>query len=227
WLGVSGDELNTLANDFVDKLRRKLSAKHAKAPVDISASILTHEQVTDWAAIPCPQCENKTLTAPRAFNLMFKTFIGALEDSSASAWVRPETAQGIFANFKNVVDTTRVKIPFGIAQMGKAFRNEINPRNYTFRSREFEQMEIEFFCHDKDSMQWWQFWRDVRINWYKSLGLASDKLRPRNQTEKELAHYSKACTDIEYLFPFAEEPQELEGVAHRGCFDLTQHQKFS
>src|ERR1043166_3233021 len=167
------------------------------------------------------------LTEPRQFNLMFKTFVGASEDSSAMAWLRPETAQGIFADFKNVCDSTRVKIPFGIAQMGKAFRNEINPRNYTFRSREFEQMEIEFFCHDKDSMSWWEFWRDVRINWYKTLGLASDKLRPRNQTDKELAHYSKACTDIEYMFPFADEPQELEGVAHRGCFDLTQHQKFS
>jgi glycyl-tRNA synthetase len=130
-------------------------------------------------------------------------------------------------NFANVCNSTRVKIPFGIAQIGKAFRNEINPRNYTFRSREFEQMEIEFFCHDRHSMVWWEFWREQRINWYKSLGLASDHLRPRNQTDKELAHYSKACTDIEYLFPFSDEPQELEGVAHRGCFDLTQHAKFS
>ncbi len=167
------------------------------------------------------------LTEPRTFNLMFKTFIGALEDSSSMAYLRPETAQGIFANFKNVCDSTRVKVPFGIAQMGKAFRNEINPRNYTFRSREFEQMEIEFFCHDKDAMKWWEFWRDVRINWYKNLGLASDHLRPRNQGDKELAHYSKACTDIEYMFPFSDEPQELEGVAHRGCFDLTQHAQHS
>ncbi len=167
------------------------------------------------------------LTEARQFNLMFKTFVGALEDGSATAWLRPETAQGIFANFKNVCDSTRVKVPFGIAQMGKAFRNEINPRNYTFRSREFEQMEIEFFCHDRDAMTWWEFWRDVRINWYRSLGLSGDRLRPRNQTDKELAHYSKACTDIEYLFPFSDEPQELEGVAHRGCFDLTQHAKFS
>jgi len=180
------------------------------------------------AFMRCPNCQKAaTLTPPRAFNLMFKTFIGALEDSSAMAWLRPETAQGIFANFKNVCDSTRVKVPFGIAQMGKAFRNEINPRNYTFRSREFEQMEIEFFCHDKDSLGWWEFWRDVRINWYKGLGLQSDHLRPRNQTDKELAHYSKACTDIEYMFAFADEPQELEGVAHRGCFDLTQHQQFS
>jgi len=175
---------------------------------------------------PCPRC-TAPLSKPRQFNLMLKTHIGALEDSSSLAYFRPETAQGIFVNYRNVLDTTRVKIPFGIAQMGKAFRNEINPRNYTFRSREFEQMEIEFFCHEKDSMTWWEFWRDVRIDWYKKLGLAGQRLRPRNQTEKELAHYSKACTDIEYLFPFADEPQELEGVAHRGCFDLTQHQQHS
>ena len=168
-----------------------------------------------------------SLTEPRAFNLMFKTFVGALEDASASAWLRPETAQGIFANFKNVMDSTRVKIPFGIAQVGKAFRNEINPRNYTFRSREFEQMEIEFFCKPDESMVWYEFWRDLRINWYTSLGIKSDKLRPRQQDAKELAHYSKACTDIEYMFPFSDEPQELEGVAHRGSFDLNQHGKFS
>jgi glycyl-tRNA synthetase len=167
------------------------------------------------------------LTEARQFNLMFESFAGAIQDEANKVWLRPETAQGIFANFKNVCDSTRVKIPFGIAQIGKAFRNEINPRNYTFRSREFEQMEIEFFCHDKDAMQWWEWWREVRINWYKSLGLKSENLKPRNQEGKELAHYSKACTDIEYFFPFADEPQELEGVAHRGCFDLTQHQQHS
>ncbi len=171
--------------------------------------------------------EAGSLTEPREFNLMFQTFVGALQDSSSVAYLRPETAQGIFANFKNVCDSTRVKVPFGIAQVGKAFRNEINPRNYTFRSREFEQMEIEFFCHDSEAMEWWKWWRDVRINWYKSLGLAGENLIPRNQDDKELAHYSKACTDIEYMFPFADEPQELEGVAHRGCYDLTQHQTHS
>ena len=140
-------------------------------------------------------------------------------------YLRPETAQGIFVNFKNVMDSTRVKIPFGIAQIGKAFRNEINPRNFTFRSREFEQMEIEFFCKPDTSKMWYEFWRDVRIKWYESLGIQSDSLRPREQTEDELAHYSDACTDIEYLFPFSEEPQELEGVAHRGDFDLKAHGK--
>ncbi|MCZ6816968.1 MAG: glycine--tRNA ligase, partial [Planctomycetota bacterium] len=162
------------------------------------------------AGRPCPRCGTlDSLTEPRGFNLMFQTFVGASQDSSSVAYLRPETAQGIFANFKNVVDTSRVKLPFGIGQIGKAFRNEINPRNYTFRSREFEQMEIEFFCHDDDAMKWWEWWRDVRIKWYVDLGLRGDNLRPRNQEGDELAHYSKACTDIEYCFPFADEPQEL------------------
>jgi glycyl-tRNA synthetase len=173
------------------------------------------------------QYDKCQLTEPRTFNLMFKTFVGALEDDSALAYLRPETAQGIFVNFKNVLDSSRLKIPFGIAQIGKAFRNEINPRNYTFRSREFEQMEIEFFCHPNESMKWYRYWRDVRIQWYTQLGIKSDKLRPREQGKEELAHYSIGTTDIEYLFPFSDEPQELEGVAHRGAFDLTQHQQHS
>jgi glycyl-tRNA synthetase len=168
-----------------------------------------------------------TLTEPRAFNLMFKTFVGAIEDAASVAYLRPETAQGIFVNFRNVLDSSRLKLPFGIAQVGKAFRNEINPRNYTFRSREFEQMEIEFFCHPDESMKWYQFWRDVRIGWYTKLGIKSDKLRPREQSPEERAHYSIGTTDVEYLFPFADEPQELEGVAHRSDYDLKQHVKFS
>lgn len=180
------------------------------------------------AFLVCPNCQKQgTLTQPRKFNLMFKTFVGAVEDPSAVAWLRPETAQGIFANFKNVLDSTRLKLPFGIAQIGKAFRNEINPRNFTFRSREFEQMEIEFFCRPEESMKWYQYWRDVRIRWYSQLGIKSDKLRPREQGKEELAHYSIGTTDIEYMFPFADEPQELEGVAHRGAYDLTQHMKYS
>ncbi len=158
---------------------------------------------------------------------MFETYVGAVQDEENKAYLRPETAQGIFANFKNVLDSTRLKLPFGIAQVGKAFRNEINPRNYTFRSREFEQMEIEFFCHPSESMKWYQYWRDVRIRWYTQLGIKSDRLRPREQGKEELAHYSIGTTDIEYMFPFSEEPQELEGVAHRGDYDLTQHAKHS
>ncbi len=172
----------------------------------------------------CPLCGGET-TEPRDFNLMFQSNTGAVRDDSSKVYLRPETAQGIFVNFKNVMDSTRVKIPFGIAQIGKAFRNEINPRNYTFRSREFEQMEIEFFCNPDESMKWYQYWREVRLKWYESLGIKSDKLRPREQTEDERAHYSQGCIDIEYLFPFSDEPQELEGVAHRGCFDLSAHGK--
>jgi glycyl-tRNA synthetase len=167
------------------------------------------------------------LTPPRSFNLMFQTYVGAIQSEENIAYLRPETAQGIFADFKNVLDSTRLKLPFGIAQVGKAFRNEINPRNYTFRSREFEQMEIEFFCHPTESMKWYQYWRDVRRNWYTQLGIKSDKLRPREQGKEELAHYSIGTTDIEYLFPFSDEPQELEGVAHRGDYDLSQHAKHS
>jgi glycyl-tRNA synthetase len=166
-------------------------------------------------------------TKKRSFNLMFKTFVGATEDASSVAYLRPETAQGIFVNFRNVLDSTRLKLPFGIAQVGKAFRNEINPRNYTFRSREFEQMEIEFFCRPDESMKWYQYWRDVRRNWYTKLGIKSDRLRPREQGKDELAHYSVGTTDIEYLFPFSDEPQELEGVAHRADYDLQQHMKHS
>jgi glycyl-tRNA synthetase len=158
---------------------------------------------------------------------MFETYVGAVRDEENKAYLRPETAQGIFVNFKNVLDSTRLKLPFGIAQVGKAFRNEINPRNYTFRSREFEQMEIEFFCHPDESMKWYQYWRDVRIKWYSQLGIRSDKLRPREQGKEELAHYSIGTTDIEYMFPFADEPQELEGVAHRGDFDLKAHMEKS
>jgi len=180
-----------------------------------------------WDQIPCPACGACSLTEPRQFNLMFESHAGAVKDEENRVYLRPETAQGIFANFKNVLDTSRVKVPFGIAQVGKSFRNEINPRNYTFRSREFEQMEIEFFCHERDSMQWYEFWRKVRFDWYVNLGLKSEKLRLRDQGKDELAHYSKACADIEYLFPFSDEFQELEGVAHRGNYDLTQHAKFS
>jgi glycyl-tRNA synthetase len=190
------------------------------------------DQIADAA---CPlkpskapgQFEKCQLTAPRQFNLMFESHAGAVKDDAARVYLRPETAQGIFANFKNVLDSTRLKLPFGIAQIGKAFRNEVNPRNYIFRSREFEQMEIEFFCHPDESMKWYEYWRDVRIRWYTRLGIKSSNLRPREQTAEERAFYSIGTTDIEYLFPFAPEPQELEGVAHRSDYDLRQHAKHS
>ena len=168
-----------------------------------------------------------TLSEPRAFNLMFETHAGAVQTDENKVYLRPETAQGIFANFKNVLDSSRLKVPFGIAQIGKAFRNEVNPRNYTFRSREFEQMEIEFFCHPSESMKWYEYWRDLRKKWYSTLGISSTNLVPREQGQEELAFYSIGTTDIEYMFPFSDEPQELEGVAHRGNYDLTQHAKHS
>ncbi len=143
-----------------------------------------------------------TLTAPRSFELMLKTKVGALEDKSSVAYLRPETAQGIFVNFKNVCDTTRVKLPFGIGQIGKAFRNEINPRNFTFRSREFEQMEIEFFCKPGDSDQWYKYWCGRRLQWYLDLGIDPSKLHLREHSSREHAHYATGCDDIEYSFPF-------------------------
>jgi glycyl-tRNA synthetase len=166
-----------------------------------------------------------TLTLPREFNLMFETHYGALKSDDNKAFLRPETAQGIFVNFKNVTDSTRVKIPFGIAQTGKSFRNEITPRNFTFRSREFEQMEIEFFCHPNSSRKWYEYWRDRRMAWYKGLGLSGERLQLREHAQDELSHYSCGTADVEYAFPFLSvgEYGELEGIAHRGDFDLRSH----
>ncbi len=182
--------------------------------------------VKDFAEVLGPDAkELGSLTEPREFNLMFKTYVGALSGEEGTAYLRPETAQGIFVNFKNVVDSSRVKIPFGIAQVGKSFRNEITPRNFTFRSREFEQMEIEFFCHPQSSPLWYQYWRDRRYDWYLKLGLSRDRLRLRDHAPDEVAHYSCGTADIEYAFPFmpAGEFGELEGVAHRSDFDLRSH----
>ena len=165
------------------------------------------------------------LTEARKFNLMFKTFVGPLEEGATMVYLRPETAQGIFVNFKNVCDSTRIKVPFGIAQVGKSFRNEITPKQFIFRSREFEQMEIEFFCHPSTSMQWYEKWRTERFQWYQGLGIKSEKLRLREHGKEELSFYSQGTSDVEYLFPWGW--GELEGIAHRGDYDLTQHQKFS
>lgn len=188
--------------------------------------IISLEQIDDFSQVLGPDAkEAATLTEPREFNLMFKTNVGAVQSDDSVAYLRPETAQGIFLNFKNVVDSSRVKIPFGIAQIGKSFRNEITPRNFTFRVREFEQMEIEFFCHPDSSGQWYQYWRDRRLQWYKDLGLHGDHLRLREHGSDELSHYSSGTADIEYSFPFLPEGEfgELEGVAHRGDFDLRSH----
>ncbi len=182
-----------------------------------------------WDRVIGPDAEKPgSLTEPRQFNLMFKTYVGATAGEDDKAYLRPETAQGIFAQAKNVWDTTRVKVPFGIAQTGKSFRNEVTPRNFTFRSREFEQMEIEFFCHESEALAWYAYWRDWRMEWWKSIGLAGDNLILREHEADELAHYSKATSDVEYRFPFSAPGYgELEGIAYRGNFDLSQHQKFS
>lgn len=172
----------------------------------------------------CPACGGE-LTEEKKFNLMFKTYIGAVENTASAAYLRPETAQGIFVNFKTIMITNSQKIPFGIAQIGKAFRNEITPGNFTFRTREFEQMEIEFFVEPGTDEKWHKYWLDERIKWYQKLGIKKDNLRLRQHTKKELSHYSKDTYDVEYQFPWGW--GELEGIANRTDFDLKEHQKYS
>jgi glycyl-tRNA synthetase len=173
----------------------------------------------------CPSCGNKAWTEIRRFNLMFETNLGALIDADAKAYLRPETAQSIFINFKNVITSTRVKIPFGIAQIGKAFRNEITPRQFLFRVREFEQMELEFFCKPEQSDEYFKIWLDRQKSFYLKLNFSPEDIRFRPHETDELAHYSKCCTDVEFNFPFGW--KELEGIAHRGDFDLSRHSEFS
>ncbi len=168
----------------------------------------------------CPECGGE-LTEPRLFNLMLKTFLGPVEDDASLTYLRPETAQGMFVNFANILEVSRKKLPFGMAQIGKAFRNEITPRNFTFRTREFEQMEIEFFVKPGTDEEWHQRWVQERLNWYLSYGLRRERLRLRQHQGEELAHYAKATHDIEYLFPFGW--AELEGISNRTDFDLRQH----
>lgn len=175
--------------------------------------------------VPCPDCGAHNFTDIRKFNLMFKTHQGVTEDSKSEVYLRPETAQGIFVNFKNVLRTTRKKLPFGIAQIGKSFRNEITPGNFTFRTREFEQMELEFFVKPGDDIEWFYYWKDFCKNFLISLGLTESSMRLRDHAKEELSHYSKATTDIEYLFPFGW--GELWGIADRTDFDLRQHSNHS
>ena len=171
--------------------------------------------------IVCPECGGTNFTDIRKFNLMFKTFQGVTEDAKNEIFLRPETAQGIFVNFANIQRTTRRKLPFGVAQIGKSFRNEITPGNFTFRTREFEQMELEFFIKPGTNMQWFQYWREYCYNWLLSLGMKEENLKLRDHSPEELSHYSTATTDIEFMFPFGW--GELWGIADRGAFDLTQH----
>ena len=175
--------------------------------------------------IPCPSCGKHNFTDIRQFNLMFKTFQGVTEDAKNTVYLRPETAQGIFVNFKNVQRTSRKKIPFGIGQIGKSFRNEITPGNFTFRTREFEQMELEFFCKPDTDLEWFDYWKSFCLNWLSSLGLKDEEVRYRDHDQEELSFYSKATTDVEFLFPFGW--GELWGIADRTDYDLTQHQNVS
>lgn len=214
------DELNEKALRYFGMKKKYADKLEWQGEVTALEDLESHEQVLGPDA-----SQIGTLTAPREFNLMFKTTLGALGGADDAAFLRPETAQGIFVNFKNIVDSSRVKIPFGVAQIGKSFRNEITPRNFTFRSREFEQMELEFFCHPEESRQWYEYWRDRRYQWYLKLGVSEDKLILRDHLPEELAHYSVGTADVEYAFPFLAEGEygELEGVAHRGDFDLRSH----
>lgn len=176
-------------------------------------------------AVKCPDCGSQNFTDIRNFNLMFKTFQGITEDSKSEIYLRPETAQGIFVNFNNVARTCRKKIPFGVAQVGKSFRNEITPGNFTFRTREFEQMELEFFCKPDTDLDWFYYWKDYCHNWLLALGIHNENLRLRDHAAEELSFYSKATTDIEFVFPFGW--GELWGIADRTDYDLTQHQTHS
>jgi glycyl-tRNA synthetase len=174
----------------------------------------------------CPNCrEVNSFTHARQFNMMLKTFIGPVEDAAAVAYLRPETAQGMFVNFENVQTTTRRKLPFGIAQIGKSFRNEITPGNFIFRTREFEQMEMEYFCRPEEGRQWFDYWRDQRWNWYQRIGIKPSSLRRFDHPKEKLSHYSGGTTDVEFLYPFGW--GELEGVAYRTDYDLKQHAEFS
>lgn len=179
------------------------------------------EELMKEKNICCPNCKKQNFTGIRRFNLMFKTFQGVTEDSKSEIYLRPETAQGIFVNFKNIARTSRKKVPFGIAQVGKSFRNEITPGNFTFRTREFEQMELEFFCKPGEDLEWYEYWKNYSFNWLLSLGMNEEALRLRDHEKEELSFYSKATCDIEFLFPFGW--GELWGIADRTDYDLSRH----
>ncbi len=209
-----------------DKLIEDYANEHGLT--DIHPDGWTNEQMSQYIAeqgIVCPECGKADFTSIRKFNMMFKTFQGVTEDSSSEIYLRPETAQGIFVNFKNVQRTTRKKIPFGIAQIGKSFRNEITPGNFTFRTREFEQMELEFFCAPGTELEWYAYWKEFCKNFLLSLGMQEASIRLREHAKEELSHYSNGTTDIEFLFPFGW--GELWGVASRTDFDLKAHANHS
>ena len=210
-----------------DKLIEDYAAEHG-AELESGVDGWSHEKMQDYIKaheIACPSCGKHDFTDIREFNLMFKTFQGVTEDAKNTVYLRPETAQGIFVNFKNVQRTSRKKIPFGIGQIGKSFRNEITPGNFTFRTREFEQMELEFFCKPDTDLEWFAYWKEQCIQWLKTLGMRDDRLRARDHDPEELSFYSKATTDLEFLFPFGW--GELWGIADRTNYDLSRHQEVS
>jgi glycyl-tRNA synthetase len=202
----------------------KANGKAAETEVSVADHAELRAMI-DSHQIPCPACGKHDFTDIRQFNLMFRTFQGVTEDSQSAIYLRPETAQGIFVNFKNIQRTSRKKIPFGIAQIGKAFRNEITPGNFIFRTREFEQMELQFFCQPDTDLEWYVYWKEFCVNWLRSLGMKEEEVRLRDHGAEELSFYSKATVDIEYAFPFGW--GELWGIADRTDYDLSQHQKCS
>ncbi|WP_144696722.1 glycine--tRNA ligase [Fictibacillus phosphorivorans] len=216
---------NCKARHRADKLIEDAADQAGKEIIVDGLPFEKMEELVKEYNIACPECGSHDFTSIRQFNLMFKTHQGVTESSSNEIYMRPETAQGIFVNFKNVQRTMRKKLPFGIAQIGKSFRNEITPGNFTFRTREFEQMELEFFCKPGSEIEWFNYWKDTAENWLKSLGMTSENLRLRDHNEDELSHYSNATTDFEYKFPFGW--GELWGVASRTDFDLKRHMEFS
>ncbi|MBR4955916.1 MAG: glycine--tRNA ligase [Clostridia bacterium] len=208
-----------------DKLIEEYNAENG---INMVVEALTNEQMSEYIrekGIPCPGCGKSEFTDIRKFNMMFKTHQGVTEDSGTELYLRPETAQGIFVNFKNIQRTTRRKVPFGVAQIGKSFRNEITPGNFTFRTREFEQMELEFFCKPGTDLEWFKYWKDYCHKWLLDLGMTPENLRLRDHEQEELSHYSNATTDFEFLFPFGW--GELWGIADRTDFDLKAHQNES
>ena len=208
-----------------DKLVESYVQEHG---MDVNVEAMTQEELVAFIRdnqVPCPGCGKSDFTDIRKFNLMFKTFQGVTEDAKNEIFLRPETAQGIFVNFANIQRTTRRKLPFGVCQIGKSFRNEITPGNFTFRTREFEQMELEFFCKPDTDLEWFYYWKDYCKNWLLSLGMKEENMRLRDHEKEELSFYSKATTDIEYLFPFGW--GELWGIADRTNYDLKQHQDHS
>ncbi len=217
--------VDTFADPMVDckACKRRFRADELAERKHEAESV--HGHAVDISGVRCPECGGE-LTEPRMFNLMFKTYVGPLEDDASIAYLRPETAQGIFVNFDNVLTTTRRKLPFGIAQIGKAFRNEITPGNFIFRDREFEQMEIEYFVLPGTDEEWHERWIQERFDWWTGLGIDKEKLRIREHPQEELSHYAKRTVDIEYVFPFAGFA-EVEGIANRTDFDLKRHEEYA